>query len=747
MTKEPVLAKILRYLIYTTAFVPLIIFSQYMSPFHFGKVVVFRSIIEIAAVLYILLIWRDRTYLPKLNKIFWTFLFFTLAFSVTTITSIQPYVSFWGSLERMGGLWTFWHYLIFFTILISVLKTKQHWFIFLDFAVFAGILSALYGFGQKTDISFFVGGGNRARIFGTIGNAALFAGYQLLVLFLSLTLFFKPDNSKLERIIFVSGVLLTTIAVLMTAVRGSMLALGVGFLLFAFLYFWNYKSALAKKLLTYLIIFAVGFALFSFTMKDTPFVKNSPYLTRITNFSLSAFTVQTRFWAWQAGLKGWSEGPKTVILGWGPENFSVPFSKYFNPKFFTGLGAETLFDRAHNMFVEILVTMGLLGFLSYVSIFVVILMILWKLKQMPDKSLYAIGLIPLVVAYIIHNSFIFDTSANFILFFIILGFISFISTFSESDNSKRSMVTTHRYNSALYGFTATILMIVAVFIIYKTNILPAEANYATTRAITFGWNNYFNDAVAKYEEAISYDVPGKYDFRQRFAQYILEQGSKSNSIPGYLDVAKIAIAAMQKSADENPDDYLPELYLSRLNVILGKTDPNSPYNDIALGHVKKALALSPTFIRTYYEMAQIYLNKKDLNTAAEYFKKAAELNPDVALSFWYWGAVEFDRGNEKFALGLLDKALGMDYQGSESDYAKMISIYFKYNQFDKIVIIYPKLIGLNPNNAQYHASAAAAYVKVGDIDNAVNEARLAAKLDPSFEREARAFVQNLGREF
>ena len=45
--QESILAKILKYFVYATAFVPLIIFNEYISPFHFGKVVVFRSIIVV----------------------------------------------------------------------------------------------------------------------------------------------------------------------------------------------------------------------------------------------------------------------------------------------------------------------------------------------------------------------------------------------------------------------------------------------------------------------------------------------------------------------------------------------------------------------------------------------------------------------------------------------------------------------------------------------------------------------------
>jgi hypothetical protein len=90
MINEPGLAKLLRWLIYISALVPLVIFSQYMSPFHFGKVIVLRSIVQVMVVLYLLLIWRDRSYLPKSHPILWAFVAFTVAFTITSVTSIAP---------------------------------------------------------------------------------------------------------------------------------------------------------------------------------------------------------------------------------------------------------------------------------------------------------------------------------------------------------------------------------------------------------------------------------------------------------------------------------------------------------------------------------------------------------------------------------------------------------------------------------------------------------------------------------
>src|SRR3989338_9747256 len=385
--REPILAKILRYLVYIAAFVPLIIFKDYISPFHFGKVIIFRSLVEMMIVLFILLVWRERSYLHKITIVGWAFLFFAVAFSTATITSVIPYSSMWGSLERMGGVFTFWHYFIYFIILTAVFRKESDWINLFRLVIVIGVLSAFYGFGQKTNIEFFVGSGGRERIFGTIGNPALFAGYELLIVFLSLMMYLSVQKYKKY---YLAAFAITSIAVLMTAVRGSLLGYAVGLTVFAFLWMKYKKSNIGRTLFKTLVVSVLLFIAFSFLFGNSSFVKESRYLSRITSLSFTSPTVQTRFWAWQAGLRGWRENPKTILLGWGPENFNIPFSKNFNPKFFAGSGSETLFDRAHNMFVEVLVTMGIIGLLAYVYIFIAMFAFLRKFLKNNDLNIYGI---------------------------------------------------------------------------------------------------------------------------------------------------------------------------------------------------------------------------------------------------------------------------------------------------------------------------------------------------------------------
>lgn len=745
---------------------PLIIFSEYLSPFHFGKVVIFRSWIEVLAVFYVVLITWDPRWLPKRNSIFWAITTFTLVFGLTTWLSVDRYQSFWGTLERMGGWFTFLHFWLYFVMMVSVLRKKEDWLTFAKVAVWASLLSTLYGLLQKTEIKSIVGSGGRARIFGTIGNPALFAGYELLNVFLALFLVLRQEINRRAKLWYALIFLLDLIAVFMTAVRGSLLAAVVSLFLFAMLFVGGRaksegaSAAGTKKLRRWLlggIGLLVVLEIFLIFNRHSDFVQKSGYLSRLSDVSFKTRTVSTRFWAWEAGLNGWNDHPKTIVFGWGPENFNVPFSKHFNPKFYIGPGSETLFDRGHNMFVEIMVTMGPLGLLSYLAVFLVLFSALRSVRVRAVSTgdrMSAATLMAGLWAYIIHNFFIFDTSANFMIFFLVAGLVYWLKEWSLPPASTRqpaeSVNNTSKAKPAPMLATTivvTILTILTAVSIYKTNFKPAKANHTSTRAIVASWEGRHVDAVKKFEESLTYQTFIDYEVRHRYGQYVMENLNKFKVAEDRKALLLSIIEHIKKNIRSKDQDYLPYLYISRAYILLGKDDPKSEYNDLALTNSLKALEIAPQFIRTYFEVAQAYLNKKDYVGANQYFKNASELNPDVGMIYWYWAATEYELGNLAKGKELVKKAEEKGYHLSDDDYGRILKTYVVRKDYKNIIEIYKKIIEHESRNAQYHASLAATYVKVGQIDEAIIEAKKAAELDPSFEAEARGFVEALGRKW
>ncbi len=744
---------LVRWCIYFVPFVPLIIFQQFFSPFHFGKVVVFRTLIELIALPYLWLILTDRRWLPPRTRLFWAVTGFTAVFGLTTLTSFHQYLSFMGSLERMGGWFTFVHFWLFYVMATGIFRTREEWMRLIHCSLIAGVISAFYGLLQRTDLALVLGGGGRSRIFGTIGNTALFAGYQIINLFLALGLLVREPRGSGTRWTYGIITLLLLIVVMMTGVRGAVLGIVVSAIILFFIYPFGVAARRVRWALGIILGLAIIAEVFLIVNHDTlSIVKKSGYISRISDISFETRTVDTRLWAWQAGIRGWLDNARTIIFGWGPENFDAPFTEHFNPKFFIGYGSETLFDRAHNMFIEVLVTMGVVGLAAYLWLFISLIRELFLLYQRQQHEYKAIAAVLFcgLIAYAIHNSFIFDTSANFIAFFIFIGLVTWLV---RETSPEPIVVEPQSFNvSPMLRQSAVIVStIVVIWVFWLTAVTPARANYLATRGLVASWpQNNRNHALAvqNFRKALAYDTFSTYELRNRFAQYLMEQvgNFQANAKPREA----LQYAVEQEKKNITPDgiasfDYVPYLYMSRMLILLGKDDPKSPYNDQALEIARIAQKLSPKFVRTYYEIAQAYVNKLMYKEAIDTFHEAIQINPEVDISWWYLGLTQIESGDITNGLLALQKGLELGYDASEQDYMRLINYFAQVGDIQKVSQYYTQLLALEPNKGLYHLKYAFVLQSMRRPDEAATEALKALELDPALEPDVQQFLKTIGR--
>ncbi len=161
-------------------------------------------------------------------------------------------------------------------------------------------------------------------------------------------------------------------------------------------------------------------------------VRNNPALQKypgstIASDQFSDTTAQTRFWVWGEAWQGFLERP---VLGWGPENFTPVFDKFFNPNFYMpGQNNETWFDRAHSVYFDYLTETGMLGLLSYLAIFFVFY---WEFFKNPhkhaDSQLQKGLIVALPVAYLVQGIAIFDVFPMYLCLFTFLAFGAYYSS-------------------------------------------------------------------------------------------------------------------------------------------------------------------------------------------------------------------------------------------------------------------------------------------------------------------------------
>jgi len=744
MENPSLYVKILKWGIFISLFLPLVIFSQYISPFHFGKMIVFRILVELMAVFYFVLILTDKSYRPKWNPILISFSVFTALYVFTGIIGVDFYNSFWGSLERMGGIFSFLHFWVYFIILVSIIKSKKDWQKVLKISVLVGFLSILFAYGQRLQLGdFFVGWQHGERVIGTIGNPALFAGYLLFVIYLALLFLLQKETPIKERGFFVAVIILGVPVLLMTAVRGAMLSLLGSALLLALFFVFKASSKKVRIGLLITIILMMGLAGVVWINKDSPWVKNVSWLSRLTDISKGTETVQTRLWSWNSAIKGWKERP---IFGWGPENFTFLHMKHFDARHFTQMGSETIWDRAHNMVLEQLSTMGVVGLFSYLSIFFIIFYLLIKRFKQGKIDKIDFGVVGvMIIAYFGQNLFIFDTFANYFLFFLSLGFINFLTHASLSEeNSGQEKKIIQRAPSP---FLITVLLVLAIILGYQTGIKPAQANFACTRAILAGRDGNAQKAFDKYREALNYKNPqGAYEIRHKLAAFVIQVVDSQRQKNKDFDPAILyyGIKETEKNVEKYSLDTTPYLYIGRMYILLMSKESGA--GDKAAEYIQKAIDLNPKNPRIWYEMGQAKLSQKKYQESYDSFKKALDLNPKVNLSWWFLSnvALQLERYDE--AVYNAEKAIELGYnayQNSIADMMRLITIYEKVGNYSKVLEYYLMAVAEQPDNPQLYASLAAAYAKTGYKDEAIRSALKAAELDPDFKEEADKFIQSL----
>ena len=743
---EKIYLKILRWGIFLAIFTPLILYSQFLSIFHFPKVIVFRSIVEIMLIFYILLILSNKKYRPKWNALLITITIFTGLYILTSITGVNPYRSFWGTLERMGGVFSFVHYWIFFVILISIFREKENWLKLLKFGVIVGFLSILYAYGQYFNLGEFFVGWQRTKVFGTMGNAALFAGYLIFILFLAIYFLFHKQSSSRGRFFYGLVLVLGIPALFLTAVRGSIISFLIAIFLLGIFNLISSKNPKIKQgTIIFIGLLIIIISIFWFN-RNQPWIQENAYLKRITDISLETRTIQTRLATWQSAWQGWQE---KFILGWGPENFNLLFSKHFDPMHYQGFGSEVVWDRAHNTFLNTGATMGIVGLLSYLSIFVVLIYYFIRAFRKKIVKKLTLGIFgAMLIAYIGHNMFIFDTFNSYLMFFIVLGYLSFLFglTKKESETEEKREIISFKPRTTLL----VVLALIMIFTIYKTAIVPAKANYAATRGIVYGRSDdHLPIAFDYFRKSLSYNaIQTEYETRHHLVRMVFRIFSRTDN-PEELGVKEndliFALDEVYKNIKSDPLDSIPYLYAARLNEFLSRVnqDKEKERLDKAEQLLNKAKSLNEQNPYIYFELGQVYIFRGELRKAIEFFDQGISIKSEVELGYWYKGVTYLDIGEFKKGEEFIKQAIEKGYKKTMSDIHRLLRIYTPLKNYPKIIELYLEAIELEPNNAQLYASLAAAYKENGEINEAIEAAQRVGELDPKLKPEADAFIHML----
>jgi O-antigen ligase len=418
------LQQVARALLYCTPLVLVVVMPSTFFPFIGIKYYLFRTLVTLAGIAAVLgwaFEWSPRSlkaqFLPVLRSPAGIgFMLLTAAILFASAFAYDPVAAFWSNYERGEGAFQFLHYFIFFVLAAGLFTQREHWKAIMKFSIVGSIGVALYGLFAALDPDAFVGiyGAYEGKNFwqllvvdrfqGSLGNAAYVTGYFIFIIGYVLWLWSGAQSKLRSAILAVPMLAFSGVFFLLSGTRGAFIGLLAGAGVAAIYYAWR-----EPKYRRWIIgAIAIGVLAFSglLAMRNHPVVTAIPG-SRLLQIDLGQLTAQTRLWTWQSAWKGFQDRP---LLGWGPENFTPVFDKYFDARHFVpGQNSETWFDRAHNIVLEYLVTTGIIGLAAWITFVVLVFVQVGRaLKTKVLNGMQEAVLVGLPVAYVVQSLLLFD---------------------------------------------------------------------------------------------------------------------------------------------------------------------------------------------------------------------------------------------------------------------------------------------------------------------------------------------------
>lgn len=500
-------------------FMPLVLFKNVLRPYITSKMFFFEALVLVLVGIWILLLFiNPQKYKPRKNILLIALIIFLGAILLSVIFSENVFRSFWGNAERMEGFIGLVFLGLFSVSIFSVLRDKPEIIKKLILtSIVISVICAVYPVLQKAGLLFAPPGELYDRPGGSFGNPTFLSGYLLAHLFLALWYFFQ-NLSKNKKLFTPLNISLTTIFIvdfivfIWTQTRGSWLGFFLGLIVFAGLAIIFLPKKIKIWSATFLILIAISGGLF-FTfrtqIRETTIAKKIPIIDRLASISFEDSSSRARWLSWQWSLEWFQNKP---IFGVGQDMFYSVFDNNYSANN-NDLMSER-FDRAHNKFVDLLVMNGAVGFMAYMFLLGVLFWeILKKIKKSEDvfSKIAWMSFISLLVSYMVHNFFVFDTPANSLIFYFLIGCLLVLlhqpKEVNEARGVKRNIIPEKIYGMAvILVVTLGSIFYFAIYKPYQVADLVAKAANASTTNLEQAFG-YYRQALDKntfiYNEVIN----------------------------------------------------------------------------------------------------------------------------------------------------------------------------------------------------------------------------------------------------
>ncbi len=324
----------------------------------------------------------------------------TLTYILSTIMSVTPRISFWGSYQRLQGMYTTLAYVVLFGSLIGNLRERAQVERLITTAVLTSLPISLYGVLQHFGIDPIPWGGDvTRRVASHMGNPIFVAAFLIMVFPLTVGRIVESFNKILwetkgvayqtaRSSIYIFIASLQLIAIYFTQSRGPLLGLLAGSFFLFILLALHWRLRWLITVVTILGILVGGFLL-TLNIPDGPLesIRVAPWMGRLGRMlDMTQRSSQVRILIWEGASEmvvpheplEFPDGQKDPfnflrpLIGYGPETMHMAYNPFFPPKLATIEKRNASPDRSHNETWDSLVITGTLGLIIYLGLFALV---------------------------------------------------------------------------------------------------------------------------------------------------------------------------------------------------------------------------------------------------------------------------------------------------------------------------------------------------------------------------------------
>jgi len=606
------LVEVIRWGAYAALFAPLVVHPGFFFPFVVPKTVFFWIFAEIIFAAWLLLAISNKQFRPRVNAISVTLGIFLLVTIVTSFTGINIERSFWSTFERMAGTINWIHLVLFFSALIFTFRNLADWKKLLTASFIVSSLVALIFLLQKIGISVIP---FDTRSGATIGNSSFMAAYLLFSVFFGIWLF-SEARALWQKAAYGIGFGILVLAMLFSTAYGALLSMFGGF--FIIFLAWLYFGAKIKfgRVIAGLIL--IGAVILGSIVIWGTFTQNKAITEKLPYFFSNEGTIGARKVVWEIAWQGVNEKP---VLGWGPENFNVVFTKYFNPCLtLPECGSEVWYDRTHNIIFDNLIHSGFVGLFSYLAIFAAAFFAVFKWTFRDRRNWVLSGVVAAALgSYFVQNMLVFDMPSTYIMFALTLAFGGAVMS-----NKGEADVEIKNPNMLLVPIVGVVLM----YFLFSFGIQSLQA--ANWGIMISRGGLTANETIQMYEKSLSATPLGNRQtvefFTTKVTGAIKQDAEQKIPLDFIYSVEKVTREIFAK----NSFDFRQAIILGDFYISARNRDPEF----LARGEetLKRAIEFSPANQQGYTLLAQTYIFKKEYEKAEPLLQKAIELEPRYMLS-------------------------------------------------------------------------------------------------------------------